>query len=218
MIGDIVNFKEEYLITSKSIINKMDIENRLKSQEKFVIVIAGESGTGKTVTSYCLQKCLDDIGISSYILYQDDYFFHPPLSNHLLRMQSLENVGMQEVNLELIQLHMEAFRNNEEKLVKPLVYYNENTISEELIHLRDFQVLIVEGTYCLSLTGYDEGVFMDRDYIQTKKQRVERGRDEQTDFIEKVLEIEHKIIRPFKKKARILIDTDYNVIENTSFS
>jgi uridine kinase len=214
MIGDIINFKAKYLVTSEAILKELDQINPIADDQKYVIVIAGESGTGKSVTSQCLQKCLDERGVSSFVIYQDDYFKLPPLSNHLNRVKSISNVGSHEVHLNLIQSQLDGFKANEISITKPLVYYIENTIGEETVNIGKYQVLIIEGTYCLSLKNFDFGIFMDRDYKETKQQRIERARDENSDFIEKVLEIEHQIIRPMKKFAHCVVEKDYTVSVN----
>ncbi len=40
----------------------------------------------------------------------DDYFKLPPRSNHENRLKSLDNVGLQEVNLNLIQENIKDFK------------------------------------------------------------------------------------------------------------
>ena len=41
-----------------------------------------------------------------------------------------------------------------------------------------------------------------------------RNRDEQTDFVEKVLEIEHNIIRKFKEKADVILEKNYQIVKS----
>jgi len=217
MVGDNILLKEKYQVTASAIYNQLVNGAQYTSQDRQVIVIAGESGSGKSVTANCLKKVLEDKGSKAFILYQDDYFFRPPLSNHLHRISNINSVGLDEVNLNLLQVQLDEFLNGSKQVQKPLVYYNENIIGEEIANLENVQFLIIEGTYCLSLKRFTFGIFMDRNYLETKQNRIERARDEQSDFVEKVLEIEHKIIRPLKKKAQCIVEKDYSVVQNTNY-
>ena len=50
-----------------------------------VISIAGESGSGKSVSAIALKKKLQQIGTQALIIHQDNYFKLPPKTNHLKR-------------------------------------------------------------------------------------------------------------------------------------
>jgi uridine kinase len=65
---------------------------------------------------------------------------------------------------------------------------------------RTITSLIVEGTYILEIDDFDFKIFIDRNYKDTYENRMKRNRDEKSDFVEQVLEIEHQIIKQFKKK------------------
>jgi hypothetical protein len=68
-----------------------------------------------------------------------------------------------------------------------LVYYSENLISSEKIGTSGYEVIIVEGTYILEIEEFDFKIFIDRNYRDTHENRMKRNRDEQSDFVEKVL-------------------------------
>jgi uridine kinase len=215
MIGDIINIKPAYLATAKDLVSLMQKQGAVLGTAKYVIGIGGESGSGKSVTAMCLQKILQEQNIKSIVLHQDDYFILPPTTNHNNRLSSISNVGLQEVNLGLLKDNVTAFRSNAMQFVKPVVNYHANIILEEIVHCADIAVLIIEGTYVLSQSIFDFTVFMDRNYLQTKKAREIRGREKtDAEFIEKVLEIEHAIIRPLKKNVTAIVNIDYSVIAN----
>ena len=215
MIGDIIRFKEEYFNTSKSILHMLDEQMSWRSIPKFVIGIGGESGSGKSVTAFSLQKLFSEMNINSFIFHIDDYFKLPPLSNHQARIEDIEKTGLGEVNFEWLESNILDFKNGKSSIVKPLVYYKENTIGEEEVLTSKIQVLIVEGTYVLKSDFIDFGVFMDRDYNETKAHRHERARDELSDFVEKVLAIEHTIIRSLKPRANCIVLKDYSLQSNS---
>lgn len=207
MLGDIINIRKEYFHTAKSIVAIMkqhDFWNR-----KFAVGLSGESGSGKSVTAVCLQQELADANKKALILHLDDYFKLPPQSNHEKRIESIENVGPQEVHLALLQLHLDSFKNGTPEILKPQVHYKLNQILAETILLEGYDCLIVEGTYALLLEHFDFKIFMDRTFQETKQQRDLRGRESSSAFIEQVLEKEHGIIRPLKKRADLIVNKEY---------
>lgn len=206
MIGDVIHIKPEYLNTASDII---DLCGHNYFEKKRIALIAGESGSGKSVTAISLQKELLRRGVDAFVLHQDDYFHLPPASNHAAREADISRVGPQEVDLALLQAHLDAFAKGEERLTKPLVYYKENQILQETINMAPYQVLIIEGTYALALERADLHIFMERNYHDTLPNRKARMRDVASEFVEQVLEVEHRIIAPMVEKAHILIRKNY---------
>lgn len=214
MIGDIINFKEQYLKTSTQILDHIGVLWDSNLDKKIVVGISGESGSGKSVTAFCLQYLLEKENIHSYIFHMDDYFIHPPLSNHQLRLNNIELTGKSEVNLDLLKQNILQFKQNITPIAKPMVYYKEDTIGEEVVDMSQTNILIVEGTYVLDLDLFDYGIFMSRNYIETRENRRERARDVMTDFVEEVLKREHNIIKELKHKANFIVNKDYSVSLN----
>ncbi|PTT42775.1 hypothetical protein DBR28_01830 [Chryseobacterium sp. HMWF028] len=212
MIGDVINLEQKHLDTAENIYEK--IKKTFQMPQKWVVGICGESGSGKSVTAFALRKVLEEKGITSLVIQMDDYFKLPPKSNHENRQKSLNNVGMHEVHLDKIQETIKKFKEKESFITKPLIHYAENSVTEEILEIEDIQVLIIEGTYVLNIDDFDVSIFIDRTYKDTYENRMKRNRDEQSDFVEKVLEIEHKIIRQFKEKADLLLDKKYHIIES----
>jgi len=184
------------------------VRERLVSHSGTLTVsIAGESGCGKTETAHCLAEALQDEGRSCLILSQDDYFRLPPKSNHQRRLEDISWVGTGEVRLDLLDAHIVALKDHpEEPLVKPLVHFEEDEIDTETISPERRDVVIAEGTFTTLLSNIDVRVFIDRNYHQTKKARLTRARDPNTDFLEQVLEIEHQEISKHKTRADVIID------------
>ena len=98
--------------------------------------ILGESGSGKSETAQAISEKLAGQKISAIILQQDDYFVYPPLTNHQIRKDNIDWVGMQEVRLELMDSHLEKAIAGESILEKPLVFYREDRISKEKLSLK----------------------------------------------------------------------------------
>ena len=210
MIGDKIIPTEYHYAAAGRI---MEHITKLNGEGSFSICIAGESGSGKSEMAFCLKEYLEDYGKQVYILGQDDYFKLPPHSNHAMRKKDISWVGPGEVKLKLMNEHVQLLLSQEEKeLVKPLVYFEEDRIDKETIK-GPYEVVIAEGTYTSLLDDIHIRVFIDRDYRETKKDRLARnrdqalegGEDQELSFLEAVLSIEHKIIREHKKAADIVI-------------
>ena len=179
-----------------------------------VITIAGESGAGKSEIAHELARFLEADGLRVFVFGQDDYFHLPPKTNERARREDITHVGMGEVNLSLMDEQVGIARGQStSELVKPLVVFDEDRISEEKINPRDYDVFIAEGTYVTSLDNANYRVFIDRDYHATLAHRKKRARDTIDAFINEVLEIEHAIISKHKSRADYVVEDDYSVTD-----
>lgn len=211
MIGDIVNVQEHHYPPAREIIAAAR-EAMHASETVFAFSVGGESGSGKSTLSLALKELLErEEGLNSFILHMDDYFRHPPQDNHLLRVDDLSNVGPQEVDLDRMEKHLRRVKEGAKKLKKPLVHYRENVIREIIVELDEIDVIIAEGTYVSLLEPVDCKIFMLRTHKDTYEARRKRARDPIVPITEKVLEIEHQIVRTHADRADILVDKEYRV-------
>lgn len=183
------------------------------NDNKFVLTVAGESGSGKSETAAAVANVLAAHQIESFIFQQDDYFVYPPKSNDRARRADISWVGPQEVKLDLLDSHLQAFRDGAATITKPLVVYADDSVEEETVEVGSARVAIAEGTYTTLLNNVDVHVFIDRDYAQTRAHREKRRRDdsELDPFIDEVLAIEHELISANKPRAQIIVHDDYSV-------
>ncbi|MBF0455382.1 MAG: zeta toxin family protein [Magnetococcales bacterium] len=181
----------------------------------FGITVGGESGSGKSEIAQAIADELGNHAIQSIILGQDDYFIYPPRTNDTTRRADISWVGTQEVNLTLLDDHMGQILAGCSSLEKPLVIYDEDRIESESIPTSGVNVVIAEGTYVSQLTKASVKVFIDRSFEETRAHREKRMRhaSELDPFIDKVLKIEHEIISAHKKKAHVVIDTNYQAVD-----
>ena len=208
MKGDKITMKEDYYKPAEALISI--IEPKIKN--KYIITIAGESGSGKSVLATTLNIVLANKQVPSLLLQQDDFFKLPPRSNHENRLKDIQkNVGPNEVHIDKLQEIVNAFRKGEKECTKPTVNYDLNIIDQEKITLNLVKVLIIEGTYTSLLQDIDLKIFMERNYKETFKDRMERGREKFDPFIEQVLELEHTIIKEHKKYSNIVFGSDFNL-------
>ena len=148
-----------------------------KTSTRYTLSVAGESGSGKSETAQALAEELGKAGINCTILQQDDYFVYPPRSNDQTRRQDIGWVGPQEVHLNVLDANLQAFHNGATSLVKPLVLYGQDQITEETLDVAGSRVLIAEGTYTTLLENVDTRAFIDRSYIDTRSEERRVGKE-----------------------------------------
>jgi uridine kinase len=191
------------------------LSNIRKKKTRYIITVAGESGSGKSETGNAISDELEKFGIKSVLLGQDDYFVLPPKSNDLKRREDPDWLGPHvEVRLDVLEQNLVSSIHGRKEITKPLVDYDLNTIEEVVINLEGIRVLIVEGTYTSLLKHVDTRIFICRNWQDTleHRQKRKRGHEAGDPFIEQVLRLEHKIIAGHKQLADILITKDFDVL------
>ena len=213
MKGDKLVLQDYHKRAATEIISNI-IQNIKKKKTRYIITVAGESGSGKSETGKAIADELDKFGITSVLLGQDDYFVLPPRSNDAKRREDPEWLGPHvEVKLDVLEQNLVNAIQGKKEIIKPLVDYDSNTIEDEIIHLDGIKVLIAEGTYTSLLKHVDTRIFISRNWLDTleHRQKRKRGNEVGDPFIEQVLCIEHKIIAGHKQLADILITKDFRV-------
>jgi len=213
MKGDKLVLQDYHKRAATEIISNI-IQNIKKKKTRYIITVAGESGSGKSETGKAIADELDKFGITSVLLGQDDYFVLPPKSNDAKRREDPEWLGPHvEVKLDVLEQNLVNAIQGKKEIIKPLVDYDSNTIEDEIINLDGIKVLIAEGTYTSLLKHVDTRIFISRNWLDTleHRQKRKRGNEVGDPFIEQVLSIEHKIIAGHKQLADILITKDFRV-------
>ncbi len=177
-----------------------------------VVGLAGESGSGKSVTADSLAKAFTASGVRAVVLNQDNYFVLPPRTNHEHRLESLAHVGSHEVNLALLAQHIDAFRAGAADVLGPLVDYPGNRFVTQRFDFSATDLLIVEGTYALRLVDLDARIFLEATHEATETRRRRRNRDIDTPIIAQILAIEHDIIARQAALADVLIDPQFRIV------
>ena len=99
MIGDKIHVQPHHTSAAKEVFEA--VKDKLGSG-RVAFTVAGQSGAGKSEIAHELARFLDDAGHKTYVFQQDDYFVHPPKSNHNERLKDIGWVGTQEVKVNLL--------------------------------------------------------------------------------------------------------------------
>jgi uridine kinase len=188
------------------------LAGRIWPGERLAMAVAGESGAGKSELAFEIYRLLNDQGVKTEVLQQDDYFVFPPQTNHEMRRRNLEQVGPYEVKLDFLDANLRSFKRGESPIYKPLVIYDQDRITTEEMDVSRLAVLIAEGTYTSLLRFADFRVFIDRDYRQTLEARMRRARDKWEPFIQDVLEREHQVISQHRSLAHVVVTADFGSV------
>jgi len=213
MKGDIILLSEKHIHAAEIIVSQ--IAEKVKTKpSRFVITVAGESGSGKSETGLAIANALEKLEINSVLLGQDDYFFLPPKSNTAKRRADPDWLGPHvEVNFGVFEQNLIDAVSGSSEITKPQVDYNANKIEKETISLEGIKVIIAEGTYTSLLKHVDIKVFIARNWLKTLEDRKKRNRGNEVNdpFTENILAIEHKIIAGHKQLADFVINDDFEV-------
>lgn len=210
MKGDKLVIQEGHVKAAQAV-TELLLPQIVKMQGKFIITIAGESGSGKSEIAAALSEFLSEKGIKSIILQQDDYFVYPPKTNAKMRREDIRHVGLSEVRLDALDQNLHDIMVGKGEIEKPLVIFDDDLITTERVKLGGIKVIIVEGTYTTLLKNVHQRIFIDRTYVDTSEIRKLRAREEQDEFLERILETEHKIISSHKSQVDIILGTDYEM-------
>jgi uridine kinase len=214
MKGDKLVLQEYHKRAASEIVPQI-IERVRGKNTRYIITVAGESGSGKSETSQAIANELENYEIKSVVLGQDDYFILPPKANNTKRREDPNWLGPhEEVKLDVLDQNLKDAIHGKNEIKKPLVDYDANTIGEETICLEGVKVVIAEGTYTSLLKYVDTRIFITRNWLDTLEHRQKRNRGNEAGdaFIEQILATEHKIIAGQRQLADFLITNEYDVV------
>jgi uridine kinase len=213
--GDRIVIEEHHLGVAARIVPLL-LERIRSKTGRYVIIVAGESGSGKSETAHALADALRERGIGAAVLGQDDYFVLPPRSNDARRRTDPDWLGPHvEVRLDLLDANLRDAINGQPTIVKPLVDYDADRIDLETLSLEGARVVIAEGTYASLLRHVDTRIFIARTHLDTLEHRRKRNRGSEVGdpYVEQVLATEHKIVAGHRWLADYVITSDYDVLE-----
>ena len=217
MRGDRLIVKPYHRRVAGELVDRIGPLSRSDVGRPLILTVGGESGSGKSEIAQALSDEMSTRGLTAVILQQDDYFAYPPATNDRRRREEIERVGLSEVRLDLLTAHIEQIVRGTRRLSVPLVDYAMDRIETQAIDLAGIAFVLIEGTYTTLLEPVDLHIYLEGTAEQTRSNRLERARELQDEFIERVLQIEHAIIGPHRERAHLVVTSDFRVIEGPSF-
>lgn len=210
--ADRTALRPEYDALAEALADVLARDFGVPGRGRCVVGVAGESGSGKSVTATNLARVLGTRGVAAAVLHQDDYFRRPPRVNHAARVADLAAVGPHEVDLALLGAQVAAFRAGADAVEGPLVDYANDRFLTQRHELAGRAVLVVEGTYALHLEDLDVRVFLEATHLDTAARRAARARDRHEPIIDVILGIEHRIVARQAERADVVVDRDFRIV------
>ena len=206
-----LDLEPAHLALARTLLAQLERTFGMRGEERLVVAIAGESGSGKSISATALAAVLLARGVQAAVLHQDDYFIRPPRANHAHRIADLSSVGPHEVRLELLASHIADFRAARDVPDAPHADHHIDCFVTRRLDLATASVLVVEGTYVLTLDDSDVRIFLEATHEETAERRRRRNRDVDAPIIDRILSIEHDIIALQARRANILVDRHFDI-------
>jgi len=213
MLGDILLIQETHKKAAAEIkrIMMKDCGTKEKGY-KYIVAIAGESGSGKSELSHSLAKLLKPEKIRVKIIHTDNYYKIPPLlRNEWRKTQGLESIGIDEYDWNLIHQNIREFKEDREAMM-PCIDIIPEQVDKLITDFKKVDVLVVDGLYAIKTDHIDLRVFIDLTYHETKMTQIIRGKEPMNEWRAKVLEREHINVSSLKPLADLIVNKNYEVV------
>lgn len=219
MLGDVLLINDLHKAAAESIMERVLEEKRKKEKTdpeyKYVVAISGESGAGKSELSHSLALLLKASGIRVKVLHTDNYYNVPPLLRREWRMnQGIESVGLGEYNWNLVNRNIREYKENKNACI-PCIDIIPDQIDKLITDFRKIHLLVIDGLYAINAEEVDLRVFIELTYHETKMSQLMRGKEPSDEFRLQILEREHINVQSLRPKADLVVDRNYDVVENS---
>ena len=212
MLGDILLIEEKHKKAGEVIIQKI-LEQK---NDKYIVAISGESGSGKTELAHVVARGLRKHGIMAKPLHTDNYYNTHPLERREWRQKhGIENVvGYDEYRWDAIYKNIDDFKNSRVSEM-PCVDLVTEQVDTLITDFNGIDVLVLDGLYAIKTESVDLRVFIELTYLETKKKHTKdvRGKEVMDEVRWATLAQEHRMVQSLKSMADLFVDLDYGVRE-----
>lgn len=174
----------------------------VKAGQKITISVGGPSGSGKSEIGALISRMFNKIGHSSLLVPCDNYPKLVPADNDQNRKNIFNEKGRdalskylgseEEILFSRLEQIIKDFKSGENKVNLRRIDMTSGTITDIVPEdITDISVLVFEGTWSCKIPGVDFPVFLDTDYLKSKKHREARNRVEIQDCENKKFIDEH---------------------------
>lgn len=214
MLGDVLLINDMHKEAANVLCHR--ILNDLSKKEeryRYIIGIAGESGSGKSELSHALGKALKENNIRVKILHTDNYYkIQPLLREEWRRNKGFDKIGIEEYDWVKINKTIRDFKEAQECVI-PCIDLIPEMVDKLIVDFEKIDLLVVDGLYAIKAPDIDLRVFIDLTYHETKINQIIRMKEALTDFRINILEKEHQAVRSLKPMADLIIDKAYRVVD-----
>ena len=216
MLGDVLLINDMHKDAAQAIFERVnEARADLDERYRYVIGISGESGSGKSELAHALAKVLKEHHVRVKIIHTDNYYkIQPLLREEWRRNKGFDRIGLDEYDWIKIRKTIRDFKEQQECMI-PCIDLIPEQVDKLITDFSKIDLLIIDGLYAINAPDVDMRVFIDLTYLDTLQSRLERAREAQDDFLERVLEIEHRIISAHKSRADYIIDKQYRVVDSS---
>jgi len=210
MLGDILLIEDKHRKAGEAIIEKI-LQNR---NDKYVVAISGESGSGKTELAHVVARGLRKHGIMAKPLHTDNYYNTHPLERREWRQEhGIENVvGFNEYLWDNINRNIDDFKHSRVSEM-PCVDLVTEQVDTLITDFDGIDILVLDGLYAIKTKAADLRVFIELTYLETKEKHTKdaRGKEVMDEVRWATLAQEHKMVQSLKPLADLLVGEDYKI-------
>ncbi len=213
MLGDILLINDMHKEAAQSICERVLAEREAKEERyRYVVGIAGESGSGKSELAHALGNCLKDHNIRVKVIHTDNYYrIQPLLREEWRRNKGFDQIGIDEYDWVKIRKTLRDFKEEQECMI-PCIDLIPEQVDKLITDFSKVDLLIVDGLYAINANDIDMRVFIDLTYHETKINQIIRMKEALSDFRLGILEREHQAVISLKHMADLVVDKSYQVV------
>lgn len=211
MIGDVLLIEQKHERVARELAAKV---NR-RQADRISVAIGGESGSGKSEIAETLRSVLKTEDYRVKILHLDNYYkVAPSKRTEHRRKHGMSAVGLHEIDWELLEENIAAFREGKPTTIPFLDLYTDQ--EDKLVtNFKVIDILIIEGLYACN-ASVDIRVHIDLTYRETKQAQLKRKKERVDKFRFQVLEKEHREVTTLRPKTDYFVTPTFTLVDNTS--
>lgn len=224
--GDIPRIRTYHVEAARELLPHVieRLEGAAEAGERLTVALGGESGSGKTEIGYLLTLMLREQGKRGVIIPGDAFFIRPPDENHANRLAAdaagdlSAGVGPHEVDLAGLDDILATARDRGTTGVSVPSDCRSLTARrypEVPVALDGVDAVMIDLTYSLRLEQATCKIFLQPASLdridEVRARNLARDPDQDFDFIERVLRLEHELISPLIERADLVVDKGYRV-------
>ncbi len=211
MLNDLITITPRHENAARMISEKIKELRTSKPNNKMIITISGEVGTGKSTVSIVLARLLKKQSIRAKIIDLDDYYKIPPLERRKWRMEhGITSIGYDEYDWEKVARNIEDFKKGKTSEM-PCVDLITGYVDKLTTSFEGIDMLIINGLYSLKIENADLKVFIEQTYDETRDAQRYSQKEDIDAYRLKVLQREHEVVQSLKENAEFYIDFEQSL-------